>query len=80
MLDVPENAWIQILQETAVVTCNNSKTAFHLVCVGNEWVGELQNCTEGRCRLYTQSLYIIVKDAFPRWRACSARHRGEAHL
>ena len=45
MLQAPPNAFVKIQDDAAVIMCNFSHVASTLVCSGNEWIGDMQNCT-----------------------------------
>jgi len=41
------NSWVERNGETMTVGCNHSRQTWHLVCKGNQWVGDISNCSWG---------------------------------
>ena len=37
--------------DSATVHCNFSTASYHLVCDGNQWVGQVRNCSQGKILL-----------------------------
>ena len=43
----PGHSWSVRNGDGLMVKCNYSTEVFNLKCVGNQWVGELGNCSKG---------------------------------
>ena len=44
----PKHTWMKRDMESAVIGCPESGQQWRLECVGNEWEGEVGNCTGGK--------------------------------
>ena len=42
----PRDAWVQRVEDKAIIKCNHSRESWSMVCRGTEWVGEMRNCSE----------------------------------
>lgn len=42
---VPRASWLKRSIDTAVISCNYTTQAWHIVCQGSAWFGKVDNCT-----------------------------------
>jgi hypothetical protein len=42
---VPRGASMRRTGDKALITCNSTTQAWHIVCQGSQWYGKVDNCT-----------------------------------
>ena len=45
----PEHTWLKREEDSIIIGCPESGQTWQLTCNGNEWEGEVGNCTAGLC-------------------------------
>ena len=72
-ITLPTNAKSSLKGDILTIVCNNTRENFQLKCLGNEWLGQIPNCSTSKL-CFRKSYYFGNNWMFPKLNSLKNRH------